>query len=103
MAIRGRAQIALAEKFIEDPELEQLLEERETASDEKKQAADEFKEIDEKAKDHIARVAPDIPVGERRRCGRFVISKSESEPADVAFKRGGGVRLNIRVSEDSRE
>jgi hypothetical protein len=101
MAIRGRPQIALAEKFIEDPELEQLLEERETVNAAKKEAADEFKEIDEKTKAYIERIAPDIPVGERRRCGRFVISKTETEEAEVVFTRGGKVRVNIRLSGDS--
>jgi hypothetical protein len=94
--------MGMGEKFLEDQELEQLLEERETANDEKKDAAKEFREIDERCKELIGRLAPDMAIGEKRRCGRFVISKSETEEKDVSLTRGGNVRLSIALSADSR-
>jgi len=103
MTIEERAQMMMGERFIEDQALEQLLEERETVNEEAKDAAKEFRTIDERCKELIARVAPDIPLGEKRRCGRFVISKRETEEKDVSFTRGGKVQLSIQLAKDSSE
>jgi hypothetical protein len=100
MTIEERPQMKLGQKFIEDQQLEQLLEEREAVKEAKKGAADEFAEVDERCRKHLETAGHDIPVGEERRVGRFIIAHTMREATPVEFTRKGGAKINIRLSKD---
>lgn len=89
MPARTKPQVHMDDKFIEDPELEQLLEDRETA----KAKAAEFHTLDKKAKAAIVTLNLD---GERR-CGRFLVSTKALDGRTVdSFETKPGVRVNIK-------
>lgn len=83
------AQIHFDEKVIRDPELEQLLDERETA----KQATKTYRSLDKEAKAKIAELGDDPPY----RVGRFLITKSTVEAKSVSFETDASTRIQIKL------
>jgi hypothetical protein len=94
MTVKAKAQVHMEDQFIEDPELEQLLEDREAA----KAKAAEYYALDTKAKSAIIALGPDG----KRRCGRFIVSTKATAGRTVdSFETKAGVRVNIKaVSAD---
>lgn len=87
-AARSRPQIHMEDKIVNDPELEQMLEDRQ----ELKQAQAEYRKKDKEVKAKLASV--ETPC----RIGRFFISKSTTPPRSVAFDTSGSVRYSIKLA-----
>lgn len=92
---RVRPQISMDDKFIEDPELEKLLEERQVAKEATSVANKEYRGLDEKAQAKV--LALDLT--ETVRCGRFLLSKKVIEPKEVSFETAESVRARIQLAE----
>lgn len=99
--VKTEAQIGMEDQFIEDAELENLLEERDELNDERLDVAGRFREKDAAAKERVG--VYDIPMGEYRRVGRFIVQRKMTESAEVSFSRGGGERIQIRKVEADGE
>ena len=100
MTVRRNPQIELGEKFIEDAVLESLLEEREDSNQTKKTAGRAFKKADGAVTSHLTAAGVEIPAGEKRRCGRFLLSRTDTEEKEIEFTRGASSRLSITVAKD---
>lgn len=99
-ATKPRAQIGMEDQFLEDPELEALLEERETLKEERKVAVEAVKEKTGAIHERLG--AYDLPVGQERRCGGFIIARRHVTGRSVSFDVDAGVRTTIRkVKEKS--
>lgn len=93
MPAKAKAQIQMEDHFIENPALEEVLEEREALIPNLKK----YRRLDSQAKSAI--IALNLE-GERR-CGRFIISAKAMEGRTVdSFERKGGVRVNIKAASD---
>lgn len=102
MATKTAPQISMDDKWLEDPDLEQLLISREAAKEAKGQAAATFNGWDDKAKAHIEKL--DLTENELRRCGAFLVSVSRSKGRSVSFDTEGGKRrIKIRSAEAKEE
>lgn len=97
MTARPQAQIELGEQIIENAELEQALEARETAREAVAAARKIYDEADTAAKAAIAELDLDGPA----RCGRFVIRELDVAARSVAFETEPGTRLSISVVDDA--
>lgn len=96
MSVAAQPQIALAERIVEDAELEAALEAREQAKDAAGKARKTFTEADDAAKARIR----DLELGDTAaRCGRFVIAESSVAGRSVAFDTDPTTRLSIRVAK----
>ena len=94
MTVRRRAQVHMDDKFLEDSELQGLLEEREALKVERAESIKALREKDAAVRERVG--AYDFPVGEHRRCGSFLLTKTRREAQAVEFERVGGVSLAIR-------
>lgn len=90
-----RAQIGMDDQWLEDPDLEALLEDREAA----KAAAAHFRKLDKEAKGRILA----LEITDPRRCGRFIISCSPTQPRSVSFDTEAGVRVSIKTADQEEE
>lgn len=97
MAPRVRPQISMDDRFIEDPELEAMLEEWQEAKESMSEARQLFSPLDEKAKARV--LGLDLATGEKVRCGRFVLSKTEQDEKSVEFTRTAKVKPHIKLLE----
>ena len=93
MAIRRRAQMKLAEKVIEDPELERLLEDRELLAEAHAHYRDKTKAAQSRVKD--------LGSEGTFRCGRFVVSVSAKEGRHVEFEQGSRIQIGFKVAKGS--
>ena len=89
MASKVAAQIGMDDKWIKDPELEELLEKRQ----ELKAGVSEYRKADKDAKDKLKEVQTPVPF----RIGRFIINKSERQAKEVSFEVGPSSSLNIKL------
>ena len=97
MAVSKRAQITFEDraKWIEDTELEGLLGERETLNEARLEAQKAYNDMDAKARERIE--AYDLPVGDYRRCGEYIIENAMQESRTVeAFNTSGGPKVSIK-------
>lgn len=95
MAVQDKAQLAMDETVVEDPELAKLLEARLRAGDDKREVAGVYKLADQAAKDGIAKL--DLADGDVVRVGRFRIAKKATEPRHVSFDSAPGSRVTIEL------
>jgi hypothetical protein len=92
---KPKPQLGLEDKWIEDAELEELLEQRETL----KTAVTDSRKATKAAKGKILA----INFTGSRRCGRFIIGCSVSKPRSVAFDTEEGVRVTIKTTKEEQE
>ena len=93
MATRIKAQVGLEDRIVDNPELLEMLENRQ----ELKAATKEYRQADKKAKDKIASIQTEMPY----RVGRFIISKQAISARSVSFETNPGSRIAIKtVDED---
>jgi len=92
MATKVRAQISMDDKVVDNPELEQLLEQRQ----ELKQSVSDFRKADKKAKAKIQAVQTPLPY----RVGRFIIGKQVIPAKSVAFETGEADRITIKTVDE---
>ena len=93
MATKVRAQISMDDKVVDNPELEQLLEERQ----ELKQSVSDYHKADKKTKAKIQTVQTPLPY----RVGRFIIGKQNVAAKSVAFETGETNRITIKTVDES--
>jgi len=93
-AVKARPQLALAERQVEDVELEAALEAREVAKAAAAAARKVYADADELAKGRIRQLELGATPA---RCGRFVISERKVAPRSVAFDTAATTRLTIRA------
>lgn len=91
-------QIGLEDKFIEDPDVVQVLEEREELKAAKKKATKEYNDKHAAAKDRIEKLA--IPIGGAVRVGRFRLERTPVAGRSVSFEIAETTRVAIAVIED---
>lgn len=98
MPAAPRAQIGLEDNWVEDPEFETLLEERQVAKDALSVAAKEYRALDEKAKAKVSTL--NLQDDEERRCGRFVLSSPIRGGGDeVSFTPEVKARPTIKLAK----
>lgn len=97
MSAAPQEQIGLEDKFIEDPELEEVLEERESLKAEKKKALKQFNDKHAAAKDRIEKL--DLPAGGALRVGRFRLERTNVPGRSVTFDTAETTRINIGAIE----
>jgi hypothetical protein len=90
-------QFAFDEKVIEDPDLEEALEDREKVKAQRSALNAKFKEQHDHALDLIDEL--DIPEETVVRCGRFRLTKSKVAARSVEFTTSPTERLNISTVE----
>lgn len=100
MALRSlpAPQLALDEKVVEIPELEDALEERQSAKAAAGEARKAYKEAHEAAKVEIEKL--ELPDDTPVRAGRFRITRSAVSARSVAFETSPTTRLNITYLGD---
>lgn len=90
-------QTSIYETTIENPELETLLERRESAKEARGKANAKFKEIDDLVKFKITELdLGDAPV----RVGSYVIEQKAIAGRDVAFSTDPTTRLQIKLIDE---
>lgn len=97
MSVAERAQLALEEVVVDDPDLEAALEARQAAREKALAARKAFEGADEGAR-AVAQVQLDAAEGLPVRCGRFVLAERETPGRDVAFVVDPKTRVSIRVA-----
>jgi hypothetical protein len=90
-------QLAFDEKVIDDPDLEEALEDREKVKSQRSALNAKFKEKHEQAVELIDEL--DITEDTVIRCGRFRVSKSPVAPRSVEFTTNPTERLTISTVE----
>jgi hypothetical protein len=94
--VKNRAQVSMEDKFLENPELEQQLEDRESARLEMVRAQKAFRKLDEVAKGYILEIAPTAEV----RCGRFILSVRDRPARTVdSFETKAATLATIKVAK----
>jgi len=78
---------------IKNPDLEQLLEERE----ELKESVSQYRAADKKVKGLIQGIETPTPY----RVGRFVIDRSKVAPRQVNFETAEGFRFTIKTADET--
>ena len=91
-ATKAKAQIHMEETILNNPELLEMLEEREAA----KEGVRKYKSIDKEVKDKIGTLPGKPPF----RLGRFVINISPTPPKSVSFETAGSKRISIKLLGD---
>lgn len=93
MPVKARAQVSFDEAVVDDKELLEVLEKRESM----KEAMAEYKRLDRAAKARIdeKKYGDDGDV----RVGRFIVGQRPTEPRHADFDVAGGVRVVIKVAE----
>lgn len=95
MSAAPQAQTTIYETTIDDPDLEKLLEQRQTLKDAKSEAVRRLKETDDVAKLKLREL--DLGEGAPVRIGRFVVSESKVAARSVSFETDPTSRLQIRL------
>lgn len=95
MVVKEKAQVGMDDRWIEDPELEELLEAREAL----KVYNGSYKDADKKAKARVMELADKGQLDTPARCGRFVLEKKTTEPSSRAFDVAGGTRVSIGLAD----
>lgn len=99
MAVKTDPQTSLYETVIDDPALEEKLEQRETLKGKARVAGKWFREKDEAVKADLGELdLADAPV----RIGRFVVARREVAGRSVSFETNPSARISIKtIVEDS--
>ena len=98
MAVKAGNQLALDERLVENAELEELLERRDS-----KRIARSFlsKEFDDAHKAAVVEIEKlDLGDGAVVRVGRFRIERIEVKPRAVRFESGASTRIQIKPDSD---
>jgi len=90
MVTKVKEQIHMEEHFVGNPELEQLLEEREDL----KASVSEYRKTDKEVKEKIASTSEVTPY----RIGRFVIDKKPIAAKSVSFETAPSERYSIKIA-----
>ena len=89
---KAKAQIGMSDNWCKDPELEQILEERELA----RGGVAVFRKVDKEAKNKIAAITISKPY----RCGRFIVAESVVPEHHVDFDISSVSRLSITLADE---
>lgn len=89
---KPEAQIGMEDKFVQNQELEDLLEKRESL----KEGASAYREADKAAKGAITAEPTEPPY----RVGRFMIRKTPRQPREVNFEISAGTTIKISRSDE---
>jgi hypothetical protein len=93
MVTKVKQQIHMEENIVNSPELEWMLEVRQSL----KENVSDYRKKDKEVKAKLAPMEEKMPL----RCGRFVVSLEKVQPREVSFEINGGTRITIKpVSED---
>lgn len=105
--VKADNQLGMDEKVIQDPEVEQALEERQTAKDEMAQYRLAYKNADKRAKSMIERLEMPDPENEEAplvvRVARFRITKKLMKGRTVSFATEDRVQLTIGLADEPDE
>ena len=95
MPTTTQVQIGMEDRFIEDPELQELLERREEAKAPLAEARAAFNKLDAEAKAKVMglEIAPDEEV----RCGRFMLSKKQQTEEEKSFTQHAKTTAKIKT------
>lgn len=102
MPTKVQVQLELEDTFIEDPTLETLLEAREEHNEMKRAASKLLKKATSAVTEHVIAGGVLIPEGERRRCGRFVLTTTHVDEAEIEFTRAARTGLSIAVAKNGK-
>ena len=94
-------QTSLAEKIVEDPELEAALESRQKLREQRKDLNRKIRDAEGAAQTKID--ALELGIEAPVRVGRFVLTLKQTDAKDVSFTRGGGTRLQISLFDAGEE
>jgi hypothetical protein len=92
-----RPQTSLEERILENPTLEQALEDRQKTKERAANARKAHKQNDERAKALIEETG--IGIDEPIRVGRFVIRKRHVDGREISFETGPRTQLSIRTDK----
>lgn len=92
VATQRKSQMAFHEEPLSDPELEKLLDNRESAKEELEPYRLNYKGLNDQVKAKIEQ--RELPEGTYR-CGDFIIKISTSEEREVSFERKSSRRITI--------
>jgi len=95
MPAQPKAQIGMDDTFIENPELQDLLEKREEAKTPLAEARAAFNKLDAEAKAKV--MGLEIAPGEEVRCGRFMLSKSQQTEEEKSFQQHAKTTAHIKT------
>jgi len=90
MVTKTRPQISMDETILDNPELEQLLEDRQKL----KESVASYRKADKEAKDKIRSIDTPTPY----RVGRFVISKRDISAKSVSFETQASFSFIIKIA-----
>lgn len=96
--MKATAQTALDERVVENPELEQALEDREIAKGGANEARAKYTTLDDLAKGKVADL--NLQDGEAVRIGRFRVAFRKLPGKSVAFDTEPSERLTISTPKD---
>lgn len=88
---KKQPQIHMDDNIIKDPELEKLLEDRESL----KSSAADYRKADKSAKEKLKAIETPTPY----RVGRFVITRNDTSGRHVEFDVQSSFRFNIKIAE----
>lgn len=98
MSAAPEPQTSIYETTLDDPDLEEALEERQKLKDAFSTARALYEEANEKAKGRLGDIdlGMDAPV----RVGRFLVTRRMSKPRAVSFETNSKVQLRIAVLDE---
>lgn len=96
---RRQSQMGLEEDLLDSPDLERMLDDRETAKEALKPYRRDYKNTHDAVKIAIDKM--ELPDGTYR-CGDFVVKISEAEEKHIEFERTSTKRLSIKVAKTNR-
>jgi hypothetical protein len=89
MGTKVKEQLGMEDAVVNDEELEQLLEKRQSL----KQGVSDYRKADKDAKTKISTMSDPTPF----RVGRFIIARHSVPPRSVSFDVNEGNRISIKV------
>lgn len=92
MATKKKLQISMDDRIVQNNDLNQLLEQRETL----KVGVSEYRQVDKKTKEFITKLKEVLPF----RIGRFIISETKREAKSVAFDVDASCSIRISALEE---
>lgn len=96
MTTQRRPQMALDEETLEDPELEDLLDKRESAKELMKPYRKRYQDAHKLV---MARIAQKELSDGTYRFGEFIVKQSEAEEKHIEFERTSSKRISIKVAK----
>lgn len=96
--MNAQPQTSIYEKLVEDPELESLLEKRQTAKEQAAAVRKKYTDADVAAKESLGWL--ELGIDAVVRVGRFAITMRKTAPKSVSFETAAGERLAIRLLDD---